>query len=538
MAGKDNGLRAILELAELASGPVLDEIFRFVLDYILDGGIEPEDPDYASALALLQKFRPLVAKETLGRAATAVRRRKHVPAELVELFLNETGDILAPLLGTVVMDDAGWLRVVAKASAEARRLLEERSDLSETIKQIVRAQSGATAPARDGFGSVPRADAVHKTGEGSLHQPQNPYHSFASSVSDARWETDRLGRVVFSDIEDGAAEVLHGAAGTQELIGQPLSRVFITEGGDIDQALERRVPFRDVRATVAAGPLKGIWTLAAVPYFDPVSGHYMGHRGIAQRGEQLERRPGRAQTTGEPVPRAYDAMIGGETLSTMAHEIRTPLNAIMGFAQLIEAQTIGAVPEAYRARAAGILTAAERLLGAIDSVQDVTRLRRGVYQLSRDSFHPAQVVEELVDHYRDHARRRGLYLVSRISTGLKPIEGDSVFLQRVLGRILVIVCDQAMPGETLIISVKCPSKTEVAYSLKRPRVALAAGSQEEVEPVDAGGRADSQRFDLSLRLIRELAAVMGGTLTTDDSSFTLTLSTASVSSPPSAQQVS
>ena len=67
-----------------------------------------------------------------------------------------------------------------------------------------------------------------------------------------------------------------------------------------------------------------------------------------------------------------------EFLATMSHELRTPLNAVMGFAEIIHKETMGAVGvPAYRDYAGNIHASGQHLLAVINDILDFVKAESG-----------------------------------------------------------------------------------------------------------------------------------------------------------------
>lgn len=360
------------------------------------------------------------------------------------------------------------------------------------------------------------AVAANDTGLPLPPRPERMFRDLASSVADWRWETDRLSVLRYVDGLSSSDEA--------ELVGQSLLSLAVAAGAALEGPMRRRVPFRDIRVRIAEGAAQGRWLFAGVPYFDRTTGQYLGYRGTATAVLQRPAAVSRSSVsdTQEAEATAQESLLAGEALSTMAHEVRTPLNAIMGFAQMIESETVGPVPEPYRKRASGIITEAEQLMGAIDSVQDTTRLKRGSYQLLDELFNPAELVQSLVDAHQEQAHRRGVYLVSRIGGAVPPMRGDPHFIKRALGRLLVLAAAGAHPGETVVTGLKALPGGDIAFQVQRPDAA----------------RAPMPDAMLSTRLIDRLAAAMGGRLEVSAGVFQLVVPPAPDSARQRSHQVS
>jgi PAS domain S-box-containing protein len=93
-----------------------------------------------------------------------------------------------------------------------------------------------------------------------------------------------------------------------------------------------------------------------------------------------------ARREGERANRAKS-----EFLSRMSHDLRTPLNAVLGFAQLLEMDSL--VPE-QRESVAQILHAGRHLLDLLNEVLDITRIESGNLSLSPEPV----AVTDLIDH--------------------------------------------------------------------------------------------------------------------------------------------
>ena len=80
-------------------------------------------------------------------------------------------------------------------------------------------------------------------------------------------------------------------------------------------------------------------------------------------------------------------------LANMSHELRTPLNAVIGFAEIIKSELLGAINEPrYRDYAADILSSGKHLLQLINDILDMTKVEAGTYQLREDVCDVAKLV--------------------------------------------------------------------------------------------------------------------------------------------------
>ncbi|HKP23977.1 MAG TPA: ATP-binding protein [Dongiaceae bacterium] len=84
-------------------------------------------------------------------------------------------------------------------------------------------------------------------------------------------------------------------------------------------------------------------------------------------------------------------------LANMSHELRTPLNAVIGFAEIIKNEMLGAINEPrYRDYAGDIHNSGKSLLQLINDILDMTKVEAGTYQLREDVCDVAKIVGDAV----------------------------------------------------------------------------------------------------------------------------------------------
>jgi signal transduction histidine kinase len=333
--------------------------------------------------------------------------------------------------------------------------------------------------------------------------------NLAEILADWYWETDRNGMFVFAgqNTTDQSLPV-----GTLPSLKDQYLLDWIDASWQVQKvetALRRRTGFHQVHLYVEDGGFAGDWLLSAVAAFDPKSGVFLGHRGVAQR--QLRRLS--ASATAMP-----------DALATAAHETRTPLNAIMGFAQMIEAQPFGPVSPAYTAQADAILDASTRLLRALDDVSETSRLDRGIATMREDGFNLETMFEDLLRQLQQNADRRHVRFILRAATGVPSMWSDRDIVERCAGRLAVAMLSVAGAGEAITISVRDAAADHVSIAFSRPSRLRDIADADLMKQVQSSEQ-DQPRLHIgfALRLVERLAAVVGGRLVLSASSIDLLL---------------
>jgi len=94
-------------------------------------------------------------------------------------------------------------------------------------------------------------------------------------------------------------------------------------------------------------------------------------------------------------------------LANMSHEIRTPLNGILGFAELIQAETEEPVIKRYSDI---ILSSGNRLLQTLSQILDLSRVESGQIDLFLEPIRVNDAIDEIILQYSAIAGKKGLFI--------------------------------------------------------------------------------------------------------------------------------
>src|SRR5271154_2513090 len=96
-------------------------------------------------------------------------------------------------------------------------------------------------------------------------------------------------------------------------------------------------------------------------------------------------------------------------LATMSHELRTPLNAVIGFSQLMEAETFGPLGSPRYHEYTGLIQKAGRhLLDLINDILDMSKIEAGKFELHRESIDVRALINECTALMRERAKQGGI----------------------------------------------------------------------------------------------------------------------------------
>ena len=213
----------------------------------------------------------------------------------------------------------------------------------------------------------------------------------------------------------------------------------------------------------------------------------------------------------------------GIFLANMSHEIRTPMNGIMGMTELLLMR--GDTSEEQKKFLEIIKTSADRLLGIINDILDLSRIEAGRVELQEDTFNLAGLLEEVRDLLLVRAREKNLSLDIIIDSTLpRFLRGDSGRLRQVLvnltGNALKFteeggITIKAAPADPADLK-RQPGRDEVAvlFSVKDSGIGIPADKQELIfEAFSQVDPSPARRFGgtgLGLTISAQLVDLMGG----------------------------
>ncbi len=126
-----------------------------------------------------------------------------------------------------------------------------------------------------------------------------------------------------------------------------------------------------------------------------------------------------------------------EFLSRMSHELRTPMNAILGFAQLLEADSNEPMTEGQLVKSNEILKAGYHLLELINEILDLASIESGRFKVSIENIYLNDVIDPLFPLLAPLAEKYQVRLINKIPSDNQVIvKADLTRLKQVFLNIL------------------------------------------------------------------------------------------------------
>jgi PAS domain S-box-containing protein len=200
-------------------------------------------------------------------------------------------------------------------------------------------------------------------------------------------------------------------------------------------------------------------------------------------------------------------------LATMSHELRTPLNSILGFAQLLGAES-GRLDEKQRRYTANIESSGKHLLGLISDILELSRAASGQVVMTLDDVDLVPVITEVMDEFEPMLAKLPIALCAELEPGLRA-KVDPARLQQVVENLLSNALKFTEEGSVTVSGRALPDRVEIRVADTGIGI---PGDQiervfDEFTQVDNGWTRSRGGTGLGLPLSRRLVEMMGGLLT-------------------------
>jgi signal transduction histidine kinase len=181
----------------------------------------------------------------------------------------------------------------------------------------------------------------------------------------------------------------------QESVGQPLAEAY-SRYPELVHSVERSLRGEDQTFSMSVG-------LRAFDIF--VRALRDGEAGQGAIGIIIEVTEQR-----RAVAAALEANWRSRFVAEINHELRTPLNIILGFAELLTRPEFDPLTERQRRYVDNIINSGRDLLGLVNELLDVSKVRAGHIDVVRERVDSCALLEEVVERMTPAAEAKGIVL--------------------------------------------------------------------------------------------------------------------------------
>ena len=380
---------------------------------------------------------------------------------------------------------------------------------------------GAASAMAYAAGLVAIVQLVHAQSEGAVRASEERYQLLAEATNDLVTRHDDKGRVVFAS---AAAQRLLGEP-TRRLLGDGLfERVHVSDRPAYLTTLSRcradseslSVEFR-VRRAGSGEAATYTWVEMQCR---PTQRADRGKRDHAGNVAVIRDISGRKARETELL-KARDIAEGAnqaktQFLARMSHELRTPLNAVIGFSEVLNRELYGSLGEArYRDYARLIHESGEHLLGVVNDILEMSKIEAGKFQIVRESFDVASLINSCCDLMRHTAEKSSITLKVDVAPDIPKLAADNRACKQILLNVIANAIKFTKPGGWVRVSAHVEAR-DVVFTVADNGIGIADQDLPMLgHPfVQAKNSSDSgqEGTGLGLSVVKGLARLHGGSL--------------------------
>lgn len=159
------------------------------------------------------------------------------------------------------------------------------------------------------------------------------------------------------------------------------------------------------------------------------------------------------KTALERVEAASDAK--SRFLYGVSHELRTPLNGVLGLSELMRAEAMGALPDAYRRFSEEIHRNGARLLELVSDLLDIASVDKGEMRLEEAEIDLRALLDEIAARHAEAAAARRLAFSVRVEPGApRRIVADRARLGKMLSHLVGNAVKYATEGGAVAVRLR------------------------------------------------------------------------------------
>jgi len=200
-----------------------------------------------------------------------------------------------------------------------------------------------------------------------------------------------------------------------------------------------------------------------------------------------------------------------EFLAVVSHELRNPITAILGWADIVSAESADAEISEHAIEV--IKRSALHAANLVNQLMDFSRIRNGGLKLSAQKISLVSILEAAIEMMKPQASAKAIKLEAKLSECPTPIVGDATRLQQVFTNLLSNAIKFTPAGGRVQVRVEYRNQAEITVSDTGRGISAEflpfvfdRYRQQEAETAEAGG------LGLGLAITRYLVEEHGGTI--------------------------
>jgi PAS domain S-box-containing protein len=206
-----------------------------------------------------------------------------------------------------------------------------------------------------------------------------------------------------------------------------------------------------------------------------------------------------------------------EFLTLMSHELRTPLNAVLGFSQILRAESFGPLGNPkYREYVDNIVSSGQHLLELIGNILDLTKFDSGSLLLDEEIVDVGDLVVQMVSILKERALSGGVNLTYDLGDNLLCLRGDPRKLKHILACLIANGIKFTETAGEVSVAVWCREDSGLVVQVRDTGIGMEPKDiSKALAPFGQVDSAMTRQYEgsgLGLPLAKALVELHGGSL--------------------------
>lgn len=201
-----------------------------------------------------------------------------------------------------------------------------------------------------------------------------------------------------------------------------------------------------------------------------------------------------------------------EFVSSVSHELRTPLTSIKGYASILLAGKLGAVPPEVQKRLEKINKHSDELVQFVNDLLDIARLESGRVTMKLMALDLRTLVDEIADVLTILMKEKSIAFACVVPEGIPDVLGDRDQIKRVFINLINNAIKYSPNGKITVTVTQAGNEVQVDVSDTGCGIPESAAGRifEEFYRVDSAMNQDIKGTGLGLSLVKNIIEAHNG----------------------------
>lgn len=203
-----------------------------------------------------------------------------------------------------------------------------------------------------------------------------------------------------------------------------------------------------------------------------------------------------------------------EFLANMSHELRTPLNSIIGFSELIIANTREKLSDQTKKNIQNVVDSGRDLLALINAILDIAKIEAGKMTISCSEFNVGDLIEGSITTNEVLLHGKDVKIEKHLPKQVPNCYSDATKIKQIMNNLMNNAVKFTEKG-TISISLEAKEKYFV-FKVADTGIGIPQDSQkiifDEFRQVDASTTRKHGGSGLGLAIVKKMATLLGGSV--------------------------